>query len=82
MVFYTAQYPVRWTAQNALHFLPPLADLFILTPTRLLRESILAKAYKYGSTTGSLREQWVPEKCVRLVKDTYEDARTRVKTSV
>ena len=31
------KYPVRWTAQNALHF-PPLADLFIPTPTRLLLE--------------------------------------------
>ena len=28
--FYIAQYPVSWTAQSALHFLPPLADLFIL----------------------------------------------------
>ena len=37
--FYIAQYPVRLTAQSALHFLPPLADLFIPTPTRLLREA-------------------------------------------
>ena len=37
--FYIAQDPVRWTAQSALHFLPPLADLFIPTPTRLLREA-------------------------------------------
>ena len=37
--FYIAQYPVRWTAQSALHFLPPLADLLIPTPTRLLRET-------------------------------------------
>ena len=37
--FYIAQYPVRWTAQGALHILPPLADLFIPTPTRLLREA-------------------------------------------
>ena len=37
--FYIAQYPVRWTAQSALHFLPPLADLFIPTPTQLLREA-------------------------------------------
>ena len=37
--FSIAQYPVRWTAQSALHFLPPLADLFIPTPTRLLREA-------------------------------------------
>ena len=29
-----------------------------------------------------LREQDVPEKYVRLVKDTYEDARTEVKTSI
>ena len=35
--FYIAQYPVHWTAQIALHFLPSLADLFIPTPTRLLR---------------------------------------------
>ena len=38
-IFYIAQYPVRWTAQSDLHFLPPLADLFIRTPTRLLREA-------------------------------------------
>ena len=37
--FYIAQYPVGWTAQSALHFLPPLADLFIPTPTQLLREA-------------------------------------------
>ncbi len=37
--FYIAQYPVRWIAQSALHLLPPLADLFIPTPTRLLREA-------------------------------------------
>ena len=37
--FYIAQYPVRWTAQSALHFLPPLADLFIPTPIRVLREA-------------------------------------------
>ena len=37
--FYIAQYPVRWIAQSALHFLPPLADLFIPTQTRLLREA-------------------------------------------
>ena len=29
-----------------------------------------------------LREQGVPEKYVRLVKDMYEDARTQVKTSI
>ena len=29
-----------------------------------------------------LREPGVPEKYVRLVKDTYEDARTQVKTSI
>ena len=34
-----APYPVRWTAQSALHFLPPLTDLFIPTSTRLLREA-------------------------------------------
>ena len=37
--FYIAQYPVRWIAQRSLHFLPSLADLFIPTPTRLLREA-------------------------------------------
>ena len=37
--FYIAQYPVHWTAQSALHVLPPLADLFIPTPTRLLRQA-------------------------------------------
>ena len=29
-----------------------------------------------------LRGQGVPEKCVNLVKDTYEDARTQVKTII
>ena len=29
-----------------------------------------------------MREQGVPEKYVRLLKDTYEDARTQVKTSI
>ena len=39
--FYIALYPVRWTAQSALHF-PPLADLFILTPFSASLGSILA----------------------------------------
>ena len=37
--FYIAQYPVRRTAQSALHFLPSLTDLLIPTPTRLHREA-------------------------------------------
>ena len=38
--FYTVLYPVCWAAQSAFHFLPPPpAYLFILTPTRLLREA-------------------------------------------
>ena len=41
--FYIAQYPVRWTGQRALPLLPPLADLFIPTPTRLLREAFIAR---------------------------------------
>ena len=36
---YIAQYPVRWTTQGASHFLHSVADLFIPTPTRLLREA-------------------------------------------
>ena len=36
-----AQYPVRWTAQSALH-IPPLADLFIPTPFSASLGSILA----------------------------------------
>ena len=39
--FYIAQYPVRWTAQSALHFLPSLTDLFILTPFSASLGSIL-----------------------------------------
>ena len=39
--FYIALYPVRWTAQSALHF-PPLADLFIPTPVSASLGSILA----------------------------------------
>ena len=38
-MFYIAQYSVRRTAQSVLHFLPSLTDLFIPTPTRLLREA-------------------------------------------
>ena len=39
--FCIAQYPVGWTVQSALHLLPPppLADLSIPTPTRLLQEA-------------------------------------------
>ena len=38
--FYVGQCPVRWTVQSALHLPPPpIADLFIMTPTRLLREA-------------------------------------------
>ena len=40
--FYIALYPVHWTAQGALHFLPSLADLFILTPFSASLGSILA----------------------------------------
>ena len=39
--FYIALYPVRWTAQSALHF-RPLADLFIPTPFSASLGSILA----------------------------------------
>ena len=39
--FYIALYPVRWTAQSALHS-PPLADLFIPTPFSASLGSILA----------------------------------------
>ena len=39
--FYIALYPVRWTAQSALHF-PPLADLFIPTPFSASLGRILA----------------------------------------
>ena len=40
--FYIAQYPVRWTAQSALHFLPSLTDLFIPTPFTASPGSILS----------------------------------------
>ena len=39
VVFYIA---IRRTAQSAVHYLPSLRDLFIPTPTRLHRGSILA----------------------------------------
>ena len=39
LVVKEGQYPVRWTAQSALHVLPSLIDLFIAIPTRLLREA-------------------------------------------
>ena len=40
--FYIPQYPVRRTAQSAVHLLPPLADLFIPTPFSASPGSILA----------------------------------------
>ena len=40
--FYIAQYPVRWIAQSASHFLPSLTDLFIPTPFSASLGSILA----------------------------------------
>ena len=43
VVFIIAQYPVRWTAQSASHFLPSLTDLFNPTPTRHSPGSILAR---------------------------------------
>ena len=51
--FYIAQYPVRWTAQSALHFLPSLTDLFIPTPFSASPGSILAMQ-KLRATTKSL----------------------------
>ena len=45
----------------------------------------LGKAYDMvprQEVLGCSREQGVPEKYVRLVKDTYEDARTQVKISI
>ena len=44
----------------------------------------LVKAYRVPrpEVWRCLREQGVPEKYVRLMKDTYEDARTQVKTSI
>ena len=47
--FYIAQYPVRWTAQSALHCLPSLPDLFMNSDTNsaypgslLARQQLLA----------------------------------------
>ena len=51
--FYIAQYPVRWTAQIALHFLPSLTDLFIPTPFSASPGSILAMQ-QLRTTTKSL----------------------------
>ena len=51
--FYITQYPVRWTAQGALHFLPSLTDLFIPTPFSASPGSILAMQ-QLRATTKSL----------------------------
>ena len=51
--FYIAQYPVRWTAQSASHFLPSLADLFIPTPFSASPGSILV-TQQLRATTKSL----------------------------
>ena len=48
-----AQYPVRWTAQSALHFLPSPTDLFIPTPFSASPGSILAMQ-QLRATTKSL----------------------------
>ena len=51
--FYIAQYPVRRTAQSALHFLPSLTDLFVPTPFSASPGSILAMQ-QLRATTKSL----------------------------
>ena len=51
--FYIAQYPVRWTAQSALHFLPSLTDLFIPSSFSASPGSILAMQ-QLRATTKSL----------------------------
>ena len=51
--FYIAQYPVRRTAQSALHFLPSLTDLFIPTPFSASPGSILVMQ-QLRATTKSL----------------------------
>ena len=51
-----AQYPVRWTAQSALHFLPSLTDLFIPIPFSASPGSILAMQ-QLRATTKSLTFQ-------------------------
>ena len=43
--FYIAQCPVSWTAQRALHFLPPMTDLYIPTPFSASPGSILASEH-------------------------------------
>ena len=48
-MFYIAQYPVRWTTQSALHFLPPLADLHSDTNSAS-PGSILAKQHLLATT--------------------------------
>ena len=48
-----AQYPVHWTAQSALHFLPSLTDLFIPTPFSASLGRILAMQ-QLRATTKSL----------------------------
>ena len=51
--FYIVQYPVRWTAQSAFHFLLSLADLFIATPFSASPGSILGRQ-QLRATTKSL----------------------------
>ena len=48
--FNIAQYPVRWTAQSASHFLPSLTDLFIPTPFSASPGSILARQQLRANT--------------------------------
>ena len=48
--FYIAQYPVRWTAQSASHFLPSLTDLFFPTPFSASPGSILARQQLRANT--------------------------------
>ena len=59
----------HWETQNELHMV--FIDLE-KAYDRVPRQEVLM----------CLREHYVPEKFVRLVKDTYEEARTEVKTSI
>ena len=66
--FYIALYPVRWTAQSALHF-PPLADLFIPTPFSASLGSILAMQ--------QLRNDYSLTLVIKIFMHGYSDAVSR-----
>ena len=62
-VFYIAQYPVRWTVQSALHFLPSLTDIPLRAKTKCLTFPPLSIARYSFIQLSQQGRQWRERKC-------------------